>query len=318
MIGSRQGWIVSAGVFAILVIASLIGFVMSLRVRGRAPDDPSRKVVHNLNARVKAWWVMIFVLAGALMLGPKAVIILFALISFAALREFLTLTPTRKADHFALLVSFFVVLPSQYGLIWTAWYGVFTIFIPVYVFLLLPAFTIISTDATRNFLERTSETQWGLMICVYCISHVPALLILTIPNYDPAMLIVFVVLVVQSSDVLQYVWGKVTGRHKIAPHVSPSKTVEGFVGGILSATALGTALWWMTPFQPWQAALFSFLITMTGFLGGLVMSAIKRDRGVKDWGHLIEGHGGMLDRLDSVCFAAPIFFHLTRFFFSTT
>jgi phosphatidate cytidylyltransferase len=314
MTGSRQGWLVFGGVLAILILASTIGFVMGLRVKSEA----SRKVVQNLNARIKAWWVMIFVLAGALMAGPKFVIILFALISFIALREFLTLTPTRRADHFALLVSFFVVLPCQYGLVWTGWYGVFTIFIPVYGFLLLPAFTIISSDATNNFLERTSETQWGLMICVYCISHVPALQMLTIPHYDPAMLVVFVILVVQSSDVLQYVWGKLFGKHKIAPEVSPSKTVEGFVGGILSATAFGTGLWWMTPFRPWQAALFSFLITMTGFLGGLVMSAIKRDRGVKDWGHLIEGHGGMLDRLDSVCFAAPIFFHLTRFFFSTT
>ena len=156
------------------------------------------------------------------------------------------------------------------------------------------------------------------MVCVYCISHVPALLMLTIPGCDLTLLIVFLILVAEASDVLQYVWGKLLGRHKIAPHVSPSKTVEGFVGGVLSATALGTGLWWMTPFHPWQAALFSLLITMTGFLGGLVMSAIKRDRGVKDWGHLIEGHGGMLDRLDSVCFAAPIFFHLTRFFFSTT
>jgi phosphatidate cytidylyltransferase len=314
MSGPRQGWIVFGVVLAVLVLASLIGFILSRR----ANTESSRKLVQNLNARVKAWWVMIFVLAGALAAGPKTVIILFALISFAALREFLTLTPTRKGDHFALLASFFIVLPCQYGLIWTAWYGLFTIFIPVYVFLLLPAFTIISSDATRNFLERTAETQWGLMIGVYCISHVPALQMLSIPNYDPAMLVVFVVLVVQSSDVLQYVWGKLAGKHKIAPQVSPSKTVEGFVGGIASATAFGTSLWWMTPFQPWQAALFSFLITMTGFLGGLVMSAIKRDRGVKDWGHLIEGHGGMLDRLDSVCFAAPIFFHLTRYFFAIT
>jgi phosphatidate cytidylyltransferase len=313
-----QGWVVFSGILGILVIASLIGFILSLRVRGRDPEDSSRRVVENLNARVKAWWVMILIVAGALKMGPKAVIILFALVSFAALREFLTLTPTRKADHFALLVSFFIVLPSQYGLAWTGWYGLFTIFIPVYVFLLLPAFTIISSDATRNFLERTSETQWGLMICVYCISHVPALWMLTIPGCDPAMLVVFVILVAQSSDVLQYIWGKLAGRHKIAPQVSPSKTVEGFIGGVLSATAFGAGLWWMTPFHPWQAALFSFLITMTGFLGGLVMSAIKRDRGVKDWGHIIEGHGGVLDRLDSVCFAAPIFFHLTRFFFSTT
>jgi phosphatidate cytidylyltransferase len=314
MIGNRQSWMVLGGVLTVLAIASLIGYALSLRVRGEA----SRKAVENLNARIKAWWVMVLVLASALMAGPKPTIVLFALISLVALREFLTLTPTRKADHFALLMSFFVVLPSQYGLVWTAWYGVFTIFVPVYVFLLLPAFTIVSDDATKNFLQRTSETQWALMICVYCISHVPALLMLTIPGHDPAMLIVFLLVVAESSDVLQYVWGKLAGRRKIAPHVSPSKTVEGFAGGVLSATVLGTALWWMTPFHPWQAALYSFLIAMTGFLGGLVMSAIKRDRGVKDWGHLIEGHGGMLDRLDSICFAAPIFFHLTRFFFSTT
>lgn len=312
MIGSRQGWIILAGVIATLVMASCIAFVLTSRATG-----DGIKVIENLKSRIRAWWVMVIVLASALILGPKAVIVLFAAISFFALREFLTLTPTRRPDHFALLVSFLIVLPSQYGLVWTEWYGVFTILIPVYVFLLLPGFTLISTDTTKNFLTRTSETQWGLMICVYCISHVPALLMLRMPNYDPAMLVVFLVLVVQASDVLQYLWGKLFGRTPIAREVSPSKTVEGFIGGVASATVLGTCLWWITPFRPWQAALFSFLITMTGFLGGLVMSAVKRDCGVKDWGNLIEGHGGMLDRLDSVCFAAPIFFHLTRFFFST-
>ncbi len=168
---------------------------------------------------------------------------------------------------------------------------------------------------TANFLERASKVQWGLMICVYCISHVPALLTLPIAGFEGRnlLLIAFLVIVVQSSDVLQYVWGKLFGRHKIAPQLSPSKTVEGFVGGIASATALGAALWWITPFAPWQAALMALAINLMGFLGGLVMSAIKRDRGVKDWGQMIEGHGGMLDRLDSVCFAAPIFFHLTRY-----
>jgi phosphatidate cytidylyltransferase len=312
MIGSPQGWIVLAGVIATLTIASLIAWILSSR-RG-AP----LQVIDNLNARIRAWWVMVVVLAIALIAGPKAVIVLFAITSFAALREFLTLTPTRKPDHLAMVVSFLIVLPLQYGLVWTEWYGVFTILIPVYVFLLLPAFTIIYTDTTKNFLTRTSEMQWGLMVCVYCISHVPALLMLRMPHYDPAMLVVFFVLIVQASDVLQFLWGKLTGRHRIAPEVSPSKTIEGLVGGVVSAAALGTGLWWITPFRPWQAALFSLLITMTGFLGGLVMSAVKRDRGVKDWGNLIEGHGGMLDRLDSVCFAAPIFFHLTRFFFSTT
>src|SRR5205085_5068317 len=153
---------------------------------------------------------------------------------------------------------------------------------------------------------------------VFCVSHVPALLTLKIPGYQDRnlLLIAFLVLVVQGSDVLQYVWGKLFGRHKIAPRLSPSKTVEGFAGGVLSATVIGAALWWITPFSPWQAAATALLINLMGFFGGLVMSAIKRDRDVKDWGQLIEGHGGMLDRLDSVAFSAPILFHLTRYFFT--
>jgi phosphatidate cytidylyltransferase len=154
------------------------------------------------------------------------------------------------------------------------------------------------------------------MTCVYCLSHVPALLTLNIPDYEgrQLLLVAFLVFVVQGSDVLQYVWGKLFGKNKIAPTLSPSKTVEGFLGGALSATALGAALWWITPFTVLQAAAMGLVITLMGFFGGLVMSAIKRDRGVKDWGTLIEGHGGMLDRLDSVVFAAPIFFHLIRYY----
>jgi phosphatidate cytidylyltransferase len=153
------------------------------------------------------------------------------------------------------------------------------------------------------------------MIAVYCLSHVPALLVLDIPGYEGrnAFLIVFLVLVVQSSDVLQYVWGKLFGKRKIAPNLSPSKTLEGFVGGVASATLLGAALWWITPFNPWEAAFMALVVNLMGFVGGLVMSAIKRDRGVKDWGAMIEGHGGMLDRVDSVCFSAPMYFHVIRY-----
>jgi phosphatidate cytidylyltransferase len=167
-------------------------------------------------------------------------------------------------------------------------------------------------------MQRTATLQWGLMICVYCISHVPALLTLDIPGYEGrnAFLLVFLILIVQSSDVLQYVWGKLFGKTKIAPEVSPSKTVAGFVGGVACTTVLGAALWWITPFTLPQAALISFALALMGFLGGLVMSAIKRDRGVKDWGTMIEGHGGMLDRLDSVCFSAPIFFHIVRYWWT--
>ena len=153
------------------------------------------------------------------------------------------------------------------------------------------------------------------MICVFCASHVPALLTLQIPGFEGrnVLLIAYLVFVVQISDVLQYVWGKLVGKHKIAPSLSPSKTVEGAVGGILSATLIGGALFWITPFNVIESLCLSLLITIMGFLGGLVLSAIKRDRGVKDWGHLIAGHGGFIDRMDSVLFSAPVFFHFVRY-----
>jgi len=315
MTASQQTWWLFGGVFAILSFASAVGWLLQLRYVGRGhPEHPG---IANLNARIKAWWVIVGLIGVAFAFGRSGVIVLFALVSFFALREFITLTPTRRGDHIALAVAFFVVLPEQYVLVAMDWYGMFSIFIPVYVFLLLPIIAALSADTT-HFLERGAKIQWGLMICVYCISHVPALLMLDIPGYQGrnVLLICFLVLVVQMSDVLQYVWGKLFGRRKVAPKLSPSKTVAGLVGGVLSASMLGAAMWWITPFNAWQAGAMALTIALMGFLGGLVMSAIKRDRGVKDWGAMIEGHGGMLDRLDSVCFAAPIFFHLTRYYFT--
>jgi phosphatidate cytidylyltransferase len=197
------------------------------------------------------------------------------------------------------------------------WYGLFSILIPVYAFLFVPIRSALAGD-TERFLERTAKIQWGLMVCVYCVSHAPALLMLDLPGFEGrgARLLLFLIVVVQISDVLQYVWGKLLGRHKIAPVVSPSKTWEGFVGGALSATAIGAGLWWLTPYSPRQAALMALLVVLLGFAGGLTMSAIKRDRGIKDYGALIEGHGGILDRIDSLCFAAPVLFHVTRYFWS--
>ena len=308
-----QTMLLFAGIGGILVFASLVGFALKLRI---GLDQP-HSVVDNLNTRIKAWWVMAAVIGVAVAVGKAGTIVLFAFASFVALREFITISPTGRGDHQALLMSFVVVLPAQYFFVWIEWYGMYTIFIPVYAFLFLPIVAALSLD-TRNFLERTAVIQWGLMISVFCISHVPALLTLDIPGYEGRnlLLLIFLILVVQSSDVLQYVWGKLLGRRKIAPGLSPSNTVEGFVGGVLSASGLGAALWWITPFEPGQAFLVALAITLMGFLGGLVMSAIKRDRGVKDWGSLIEGHGGMLDRLDSVCFSAPVFFHITRYWWT--
>jgi phosphatidate cytidylyltransferase len=303
----------AVGVFALLAISSIIGFIL----KRRTTNPHGREVIANLNARINAWWVMTAIFFVAMATGGIGSVILFGLTSFLALREYITLTPTQRADHRALCWAFFIVTPLQYALVADAWYGLFAIFIPVYAYLLIPIRNVLAGD-TRDFLARSAKIQWGLMVCVYFVSYAPALIILHIPGYElkGGALLFFLVLVVQISDVLQYVFGKLFGRHPIAPKVSPNKTVEGFLGGIAGATLIGTGLWWITPFAPWQAALMSLLITLMGFFGGLVMSAIKRDRGVKDYGATIPGHGGIMDRIDSLCFAAPVFFHVTRYFFT--
>ncbi|WP_417330721.1 phosphatidate cytidylyltransferase [Halomonas cupida] len=306
-------WTLLSAITGLLTVASVIGHML----RRRYSPQGDNEVVENLNQRIRSWWIMAVLLGIALLGGRTAVVLLFAFASFSALREFISLVQARQSDHWALALVFFVVLPVQYLFVWQQYYGMFSIFIPVYAFLLLPVVSALRGDS-HGYLVRISEVQWALMICVFCVSHVPALLSLEIPGFEGrnVLLIAFLIVVVQLSDVLQYVWGKLLGSHPIAPNLSPSKTVEGFIGGVASATLIGGCLAWMTPFSFLQAAALALMIALLGFAGGLVMSAIKRDRGIKDWGYLIEGHGGFIDRLDSVVFSAPIFFHVVRYFWS--
>src|SRR5262245_26484519 len=302
-------WLFGA-LIVLLAVASGVAALLSRRP-GDAKQVASRA---NLTERINAWWVMVGILAVAFLAGSTMTLVLFALASFFALREFVTLTPSSPGDRLPLSLAFFVVLPVQFVLIGRAQYGLFSIFIPVYAFLLLPSIAALRSDV-EDFLSRSAKQQWGLMVTVYCLSHAPALLMLSIPGGPgrSALLLFYLLLVVQMSDVMQYVFGKLFGRTKIAPVVSPSKTVEGFVGGGLAATGIGAAMWWITPFTPLESAAISAIIVLMGFLGGLTLSAVKRSLGAKDWGVMIEGHGGMLDRTDSICFAAPVFFHIVRY-----
>jgi phosphatidate cytidylyltransferase len=307
-------WLIG-GVVVLLAIATLIGLFLKMRVT----SDNGRAVVDNLNQRTRAWWSMIAIFVLAFFIGKNATLVLFGAISFLALREFITLTPTKSGDYYPLALAFFLIVPLQYYLIGIDWYALFSIFIPVYGFLLLPAFAALAGDV-EDFLARIAKIQWGVMIAVYCVSHAPALLLLDIPDYSASgqnvLLLFYLLLIVQMSDVMQYVFGKLFGRTKIAPVVSPSKTVEGFIGGGASAVAIGAAMWWITPFTPLQSAGMALIIVLMGFFGGLALSAVKRSLGAKDWGTMIEGHGGVMDRMDSVSFAAPIFFHVTRYYFT--
>jgi len=297
------------GTLAALVTGTLTGQIL----RRAARSEPARRTVANMNQRIAAWWVLSSLMALALVLGVGAVCALFAIFSMLALREFLAVE-ARLPRSAPLL---FAIAAAQYGLVWSRWHGVFSTLIPVGAFLAIPTWNALAGEA-GPYLERTAEQYWGLMVTTYCLSYAPALLMLDIPEYAGrnATLLLYFLLVIQSSDILQYVWGKLLGRRPVAPRISPNKTWEGFLGGILTSTALGVALYRATPFQPWQAAAISAASTLVGFAGGLTMSAIKRQRGVKDFGTLVRGHGGVLDRIDSLCFAAPVFFLLVRYFFA--
>jgi phosphatidate cytidylyltransferase len=311
------------GIVAVLSLATAIGQFLK-----RHPDSGlNAAAVRTFNERLRAWWLISCTLAGAVWIdrGYVVTFILFWFISFWALREFITLTPTRMGDHRALFWVFMVFTPLQYVLVARNYYELFNVFIPVYAFLFTLARVALSGDYKR-FLERTAKIQAGLLICVYSLSYAPALLNLDLKTrngtgeWEPwtdsnVLLLFFLFVIVQVSEGMQYLWGKLLGRRVIAPEISHNRTWEGFLGGVGSATLVGAALWWATPFEPWVAALMSLVISVMGYAGGMTMSAIKRDRGVKDYGTLVEGHSGVLDRIDSLCFAAPVFFHLTRAYY---
>lgn len=280
-------------------------------LRARQPVGKSSPVIEAFMMRVHTWWGLAILLSLAVLSGRIGIILLFAFASFAALREYLTYAKKRRADHLSLALGSFVILPLQYLFVWLDWTAMFTVFIPVYAFLLLPIVSALRGDST-NFLARVAETQWGLMICIFCISHVPALLTYDMPDGSDrsVLLIVFFAMVVQFGDLFDYYAGRRFGRRRIAPNLSP-KTVEGMLTGIAAAAAIGALLSWITPFGIFGAAAMAALASLTGQFGALVFAAIKRDKGVKDWSHLIPGQGGLLDQLDSVIFAAPVFYHVT-------
>jgi phosphatidate cytidylyltransferase len=302
-------WLLLSSVLGALTLASVVGMVLKHKVARGAPHE----VIDNLNSRNKAWWVMIFVGTVAFLCGKTGVVVLFALLSFMALREYTTLVGKRPGDHSVLAALFYVVLPLQYVWVWLEWELLAYLFIPLGVLTCLPMAMLLRGQGA-GYLDSVAKVQWGMMICVYCLSHVPGIFMLRIDGFRDKLilLVIFFVMVVQLADILQYVWGKLIGRRKAAPRLSPSKTVEGLVGGIASASLIGMALYQITPFTPWQAGLVALVVCVMGYLGGLVMSAIKRDRGAKDWGTSISGHGGVMDRLDSVVLSAPVFYHLLR------
>ena len=309
-------------VFGFLLLASSAAIVLSIRDHGDdAHGDKWRSALKDVDGVLRTSWLMVLVFWIGWLSGDWIAISLFALVSFFALREFLTLSPTRRGDHRSLVLAFFVVLPVQYGLVGTEHFELFTVFIPVYVFLALPAVSALSNDPQR-FLERNAKLQWGIMVCIYGMSHVPALLLLDFPNYDKknAFLVFFLVIVVQICMVVQHLVSRRLNRPPVAPLVSQSFNWPSCFIGIAVASLVGTLLAGITPFVPGQALALSVLACFAGTMGHLVMKALKRDRGMPNWGSQgasVTGAGGLLDRVDALCFAAPVFFHSVRWLFHT-
>jgi len=298
--------LLALGVATLLLALTIFG--ERLRARRSVPDP----AVEVFMTRVDSWWAMVVLFTLALLVGPWAVALLFAIAAFAALREFFTYSAHSRADHLSLALAFYIILPVQFLLVAFDASRLFSVFIPVYVFLLLP-FVSVLRGSTTKFLNRVSETQWGLMICVFCLSHIPALMWLELPGQSGRgmLLIAFLVLVVQTGDLVDFYMGRRVGRVRIVPGLAP-KTWVGAAWGVGAAALLGFFLSWITPFGPVSAAAMAAVASICGQAGSLVLRAIKHDRGLRDWSHLIPGQGGFLDQLDSVIFAAPAFFHLTR------
>ncbi len=297
------------GIFSLLLLASII---VSL-LQWRNPHKDYRE----LRLRVNSWWGMIIVFTLAMVLNRRLSLVFFGMVSFLALKEYLSLIPTRRADR-RVLVWAYLSIPLQYYWIHQEWYGMFIIFIPVYAFLFMPM-RMVMIGETKEFLRAASTLHWGLMVTVFSLSHLSFLLALPEdrnPMGGGAGLVLFLVFLTEFNDVAQYVWGKLLGRHKIVPKVSPNKTWEGFLGGV--ATTLLCA-WliapFLTPLSMPHSLIIGIIIPIAGFVGDVVISAVKRDIGVKDSGSLLPGHGGILDRIDSLTYTAPLFFHFMRYFY---
>jgi phosphatidate cytidylyltransferase len=302
-------------VLAGLVVLSAGVTALGSYLGRRTIDAVKQQRIGLVNSRLRASWSIVAVFSVAFALGTGALLFVFALASFFALRNFVSLTPIRPADHWALVLAFYVVTPLHYVLIGVGQIGLFTVFIPVYVFLLLPVVMALKQD-TERYLERVAKVQWGLMICVYCISHAPAILQLGTPEVGERgpLLLVYFLLSLYAADLAQVIASAALGGTPLKS--DPSRTWAGVMIAAVVAGVLGTALWWMTPFRWWQSTLMSIIIAAAGFLGSVVLSSVKKSLGARDWDTGIVGVRAVLDRLDALAFAAPVFFHLTAWLYS--
>jgi phosphatidate cytidylyltransferase len=300
--------------FGLLMLVTVASISRSLRDRTPAQQELWERYLRDLRAA----WMGAVLFWIAWISGAIGSTLLFAIVSFVALREFVTLTHTVRGDHRTLLLAFFAVLPLQYLIVATEFFDLFTVFIPVYVFLAIPVLSAFGNDPQR-FLERTAKIQWGVMVCVYGMSHAPALLLLDLPSYEGrgAFLVLYLVLVVAAAQIGQEVASRRLRRRPVARAISRTFSWRAWAIGAASAGLVGALLYWATPFKPIPALVMGLIAGGSGTFGEFVMQALKRDAGVRSWGGRtsVTGAVGLLDRVAGLCFAAPVFFHSVRWYF---
>jgi phosphatidate cytidylyltransferase len=299
--------------FGLLLLATA---AVSIRAMRRSDNEASERSLRLLRD-LRSLWVGSVVFWLAWIAGPVGATLLFGVFSFLALREFITLAHTRRSDHRSLLLAFFVVLPAQYVIVGIRGFDLFTVFIPVYVFLALPMISALAGDPER-FLERNAKIQWGITVCVYGLSHAPALLLLEVPGFEGrgAFLLFFLVVVAATAQIAQEAMSRWLRRRPVARRIDRSFSYRAWASGALAGAALGALLFWITPFHPWQAAVMGLVAGAAGTMGEFVMKALKKDAGVRYWGNTasVTGAVGLLDRVAPLCFAAPVFFHVVRWY----
>jgi phosphatidate cytidylyltransferase len=303
--------------FLLLGAATFAAFTRTLR-----PQDLSLHDQHvRLKRDLRALWIAAVVFWLSWLGGALAATLLFGVLSFIALREFITLAHTRRSDHRSLILAFFIVLPVQYLLVGLRSFDLFTVFIPVYVFLAIPVLSALAGDPER-FLERNAKIQWGIMVCLFGLSHAPALLLLEFPDYAGrgAFLLFFLVIVCATAQIVQELFSRWLRRRPVARRIDRAFSYRAWMAGALAAALAGALLVWITPFRVPQALVLGLIAGACGTLGEFVMKALKKDAGVRSWGNAssVTGAVGLLDRVAPLCFAAPVFFHLVRWYFSLT
>jgi phosphatidate cytidylyltransferase len=294
-------------ILAILVFSSIVLGIWGLFSKS--------KMLTELKTRTKSWWIMCTLFITATIISNVITYVCIGFLSFAALREFYSVIKLRKSDRAGMLWCY-LAIPVQYYLAYRGWYELFIVFIPVFMFVWIP-FILVLQGETKMIMSSMAGLPTSLMLCVFGLSHMAYLI--SLPEIDGFSaggkgLLLFLIFITQINDVMQFIWGKLIGKHKILPKISPNKTWGGFIGGLISSVFIGYLMSFLTPLNDWQVIVVSFFIAGVGFVGDVVVSAIKRDMGVKDMGQAIPGHGGVLDRIDSLALTTPIFFHLVYFF----